>query len=97
VADLVAGEPMSPFVRVAVAADFANPMANFGEQGLGFINADLTLYLSRLPRSDWIGFEVANHLSDAGVAIGNCTLHDTSGTLGSCTVAAVATERLAPG
>ena len=47
VRDLVEGMPLTPFVRVAVAADFASPWANAGEQGLGYINSDVTLYLHR--------------------------------------------------
>lgn len=91
---LVAGERLSQFVRVAMAADFANPFANSGDAGLQFINADLTLYLSRLPRGEWIGFEVAGHSSDAGVAIGECTLHDVSGVIGHASVSALAQTRL---
>jgi hypothetical protein len=93
---LVDGQPMSPFVKVATAADFANPWANSGDGGLAFINADITLYLSRDPVSDWIGFEVSGHISDAGVAIGHCNLYDTDGPLGTSTVAAVANQRMAP-
>ena len=56
VRDLVEGPPLTPFVRVAVAADFASPFANAGDQGLGFINSDVTLYLHRLPVEgmDWL-------------------------------------------
>jgi hypothetical protein len=49
VRDLVEGSALTPFVRVAVAADFASPYANAGEEGLGYINSDVTLYLHRLP------------------------------------------------
>jgi hypothetical protein len=93
---LVSGEPMSPFVRIATAADFANPLTNFGENRLEFINADLSLFLHRLPTSDWLGFEVAGHLSEAGVAVGNCTVYDLDGAVGYCAVCAVANQSLAP-
>ena len=49
VRELVEGTPLTPFTRVALAADFASPFANAGEKGLGFINSDVTLYLHRLP------------------------------------------------
>jgi hypothetical protein len=39
------------------------PFANSGDQGLQFINADIILYLRRLPVDDWLGFEVPGHLS----------------------------------
>ncbi|MFI0468397.1 thioesterase family protein [Saccharopolyspora sp. 5N102] len=89
--ELVAGESPSPFVRVALAGDFASPLANFGTHGkLEFINADYTLTLSRLPLSDAIGIEATGHLSEDGIAAANCTFHDTSGPIGYCTVTAVA-------
>src|SRR5262249_60810528 len=54
---LVEAAPLTPFVRGALAADFANPFRNAGDQGLGLLNTDVTLYLHRLPTTEWIGFE----------------------------------------
>jgi hypothetical protein len=85
VRDLVEGAPLTPFVRVAVAADFASPFANAGDQGLGYINSDVTLYLHRLPVKEWIGFEVVNHHATDGVAIGECFLYDQQGPIGTST------------
>jgi Acyl-CoA thioesterase C-terminal domain/Acyl-CoA thioesterase N-terminal domain len=93
VRDLVEGTPLTPFVRVAVAADFASPFANAGEQGLGYINSDVTLYLHRLPVKEWIGFEVVNHHATDGVAIGECFLYDQAGPIGTSTVAALAQRK----
>jgi acyl-CoA thioesterase len=93
---LVAGEEMSPFVRVALAADLTNPFANSGTNGLNFINADITLYLHRLPVSEWIGFEVASHRSADGIAVGACTLYDIDGAIGQTVVCSVANRRLEP-
>ncbi|GAA2344436.1 thioesterase family protein [Saccharopolyspora halophila] len=88
--DLVEGEAMSPFERVATAADFASPLANFAPSGvLEFINADYTLTLSRLPLSEEIGMEATGHLNADGVATGNCTFHDAKGPIGYCTMSAV--------
>ena len=90
--ELVAGEPMTPFVRTATAADFASPLANMPEGGaLGFINADYTLTLSRMPATPEIGMEATGHLSHTGVATGSTTFHDPEGPFGYCTVTAVAT------
>jgi hypothetical protein len=91
---LVAGEEMSPFVRVALAADLTNPFANSGTHGLHFINADITLYLHRLPVSEWIGFEVAGHRSSDGIAVGSCTLYDVEGAIGQSLVCSVVNRRL---
>src|SRR5271170_6543337 len=41
VVPFVEGETLSPFVHASLVADFANPLANSGDRGLGYINADL--------------------------------------------------------
>jgi hypothetical protein len=87
---LVDGETVSPFVRAALAADFASPISNAGTDGLRFINADYTLTLARLPEGELIGVEATGHLSARGVATGQVTFHDTSGPIGFCAVTAVA-------
>ena len=86
---LVAGEEPSPAVRAALAADLPNPLANSSAEGLQFINADLTLFLGRPPVSEWIGVEVAGHLGHDGIAVGTCTLYDTSGAIGWSSVCAI--------
>jgi hypothetical protein len=89
VRELIGGEPLTPFSRVALAADFASPFANAGDEGLAYINSDVTVYLHRLPATAWVGFEVVNHGATAGVAIGECFLYDEEGPIGSCAVAAL--------
>ena len=74
-------------------ADFASPFANAGDQGLGYINSDVTLYLHRLPVTEWIGFEVVNHHATDGIAIGECWLYDEQGPIGTSTVAALAQRK----
>jgi hypothetical protein len=91
---LVEGEVVTGLVRAAMVADAANPFANAGTRGLRYINADITLLLRRLPRSEWIGFEVASHLAQGGIAIGQCTLYDEDGAIGSSSVTAIAQEPL---
>jgi len=88
--DLVEGEALTPFVRAALAADFASPFANAGDRGLRYINSDVTLYLHRAPISEWIGLEVVNHQATEGVAIGECWVYDEAGAIGAATVAALA-------
>ncbi len=96
VRELVEGHALTPFVRVAVAADFASPFANAGDAGLAFINSDVTVYLYRLPVNEWIGFEVVNHHSAEGIAIGECWLYDEQGPIGASTVAALAQRKPMP-
>lgn len=87
---MVEGEPVSPFVRTALAADFASPLSNGNADNVAFINADYTLALSRLPLGEAIGLESAGHLSEDGVAVGHCSLYDESGPIGHCVVTAIA-------
>jgi hypothetical protein len=86
---IVAGEPLTPFTRVAGAADIASPLANSSEKGLFYVNADITLYLHRMPVGEWIGWEVTDHQSADGIAIGECRIHDVEGPIGTSGVCAV--------
>jgi len=91
---LVEGVPLTPFVRVAVSADFTSPIANASDKGLSYINSDVTVYLHRLPRTEWVGYEVVNHGSSRGVAIGECFLYDEDGPIGSASCCALGQHRL---
>jgi len=93
---LVGDIELTPFVRAALAADIASPLANFGSEGLDYINADLTLHLGRLPAGEWIGVETAHRVASDGVSVAACTMHDLDGPIGSSTVCAVRTPRMAP-
>ena len=91
--ELVDGSALTPFSRVAVAADFTSPLANRSETGLGYINTDVTVYLHRLPIGEWLGFEAINHHASAGVAIGESFLYDVEGAIGSVSCAALRQSR----
>ena len=88
--DLVEGVPLTPFTRVAVSADFTSPFANAGDDGLRFINTDVTVYLHRAPVTEWIGYEVLDHNSTDGIAIAECRIHDENGVIGTSSVTALA-------
>jgi hypothetical protein len=92
---LIAGVELTPFVRAAFAADFTNPFANSGSAGLQYVNADITLYLHRLPKGEWLGFEVMSHESADGIAVGECRIHDSAGAIGMSLVCGVANRRKA--
>jgi hypothetical protein len=92
---LVTGETLTPFVRAALAADFASPLANSHASGLDFINADLTLFLGRLPVGEWIGFDVAERVAHEGVSVVSCRFHDSQGPIGwSSACAVLATQSM---
>lgn len=87
--DVVDGSEATPFQRAVTLAESTSLMSHWGTEGIGFINADLTVALARLPRSGDIGIEADEHLSDAGVAVGSATLFDRDGAFGTGTVVAV--------
>jgi hypothetical protein len=90
---LIDDEPLTPFVRAALAADFASPYAHAGDKGLGWINSDITLYLCRPMATEWIGFEAKSHQESEGVAVGDCWLYDEEGPIGFASAAALAQRR----
>lgn len=91
---LVQGEALTPFARVAAGVDYASPMAHNSDQGLGFINSDVTLYLHRLPQGEWIGYESVSHEASEGVAVGHCDLYDVQGRIGWASTCALAQTRI---
>ncbi|WP_246227439.1 acyl-CoA thioesterase domain-containing protein [Mycolicibacterium helvum] len=89
--DAVAGLPATPFVRSAVVAEAAaNLVTDLGASGIGYINGDLTVALSRLPRGVFIGVQADTHFSENGVSVGSATLFDDDGAFGSSMVTAMA-------
>lgn len=80
---MIGGEEPTPFMRLMAGADNVSPMTMFGEgAGSGFINSDLTIYLVRLPVSEWIGYEALAQEEHDGIAIGHCNIYDTEGRIG---------------
>lgn len=91
---LVAGHDLTPLVRAMAASDFVNPLANSGQHGLEFINADLTVYLTRYPRGEWVGLEVIGHLGADGVGLATAWLCDLEGRFGQALATAVPDPRI---
>lgn len=87
--DVVQGECATPFQRTATLAEATSLVTNWGSEGIGFINADLTVTLARLPRSDDIGIVADEHFSDSGISVGTATMVDRDGAFGTGTVVAV--------
>ena len=88
--EVVIDETASPFVRTVVAAEATSLVTNLGTQGIGYINGDLTVALSRLPIGDYIGVQANSHWTSAGVAVGDATLFDDIGPFGIGMVTAIA-------
>ncbi|MCX4091896.1 thioesterase family protein [Nocardia sp. alder85J] len=90
---LVAGEPTSAFQRAAIVGDTTNMVCNWGSQGVGYINSDMTLTLSRLPEGPELGLQAADHVAHDGISVGTATLYDRLGRVGTCVVTAVSNSR----
>ena len=88
--NVVAGEALSPFVRAAMLAESTSLVTNLGSKGIGYINGDLTVALSRLPLDEWIGIQADSHHASDGISVGTATLFDQGGAFGSGVVTAVA-------
>lgn len=89
--NLLAGEPNTPYVRLGLVADVSNPLINVGAAGLAFINADVSLYLSRRPEGRFIGLQALDHQHAQGTSVGAAALFDEAGPIGS--VAMVSTHQ----
>jgi hypothetical protein len=89
--DVVVGEKQSPFVRAVVVAEAAaNMVINLGTCGIGYINGDLTVALSRLPRGESLGVQGDSRFAAEGVSVGTATLFDEAGPFGTATVTSIA-------
>ncbi|MFF2549703.1 thioesterase family protein [Nocardia sp. NPDC058058] len=86
---VITGEELSPFTRAALVGEATSMMTNWGDAGIGFINTDMTLALSRMPDGAQIGVEADSHFSERGMAVGVATLFDRRGAFGSCMVTSV--------
>lgn len=90
---LVDAHALTPFTRVALAADLVSAFANFGASVMTFINTDVTIYLHREPETEWIGLDVVDHGAAEGIAMGQCRLFDERGAIGTVSCAALAQTR----
>jgi hypothetical protein len=79
---LVEGEAASPLQQAAAVADFGNGLSRVLAGGWWFINADLTVYFERYPRSDWIALRSRTDIDDDGVGLAQSELFDLEGAIG---------------
>lgn len=81
---VVAGEAITPLTHLGVLSDFGNGLAQLFIPGTaGSINADISLYINRLPKSEWIALDSQAVMSDAGIGRVTTTLYDEFGAIGS--------------
>jgi Thioesterase-like superfamily len=88
------GEEPSPLQRLAAAADFGNGISSplsWGEYL--FINPDLTLYLDREPRGEWICLAASTTIAAGGIGVSESVLYDERGRIGRATQALLIARR----
>ena len=80
VAEVVAGEPASPFVTAAMACDFGSGLSATLQRGEHtFANIDISMNLFRDPAGPWILVECETLTHGGGRALVNTKLSDASG------------------
>lgn len=93
----VEGEELTPLVRVAATSDFGNALGHIrASEEFGFINADITLYLHRLPEGEWLCLETASSGQPHGIGLVETIVHDLNGAFGRVSQALIVNRR-APG
>ncbi len=91
---LIEGEETTPLERAAATADFGNGLSglNTGD-GVGFINADITVHLHRAPVGEWIGLDARSIHHAHGLGLIESRLYDEQGPFGLSTQALIANRR----
>ena len=80
---LVAGEAVSPLTRAVVTGDFVNGLSRLVDaREYVFMNTDLTIHLSRLPRGEWVGLDASSRYAAGGRGVTQGRLLDIDGEIG---------------
>lgn len=90
---VVVGEPTSPFQGLAGAVDTTSMVVNWGDQGVQYINTDITMSISRLPETREIGFSALTWHAHEGIATGTALLFDRRGPFGTSTVTSLSNAK----
>lgn len=81
---LVAGRPLTPFVRLATTADFLTSAGGLiGAKQYVSINPDLTIYLHKLSDDPWLGIESTVRFDTNGTGMTSANLYDRNSHIGS--------------
>jgi hypothetical protein len=80
---VVAGQTPTPLQRALAAADFGNGVSTTVPWGeFVFINTDLTVYLHRPPRGEWVCLDASSDVDPRGVGVAHSRLYDEHGPIG---------------
>ena len=81
---MIAGEPMNQLACVAAAADWGStvsPPASLKEWT--YANLDVSLHLSRMPRSDWMLLDATSAVAGNGAGMNTMRMGDREGMFGT--------------
>ncbi len=92
---VVAGERTSPIARAAAAADYASSAtdAHLPFDQWSFMNAELTLHMSRPPASPWIALLSTALIQPIGCGVSTALLFDADGRVGQAAQTLVVESR----
>jgi hypothetical protein len=80
---VIAGEAVSPFARVAAAADFGSGVGNpVRMTHATAINAEITIHVHRHPSGEWVCLDSAGWAQPHGVGLAETALYDEHGAIG---------------
>lgn len=90
---LLVGEPLRALERVLIAADASNGITMaLDPEEFSFVNPDLSVYLRREARGEWIGLDGRAAAESDGTGMGQSVLHDVEGEIGRSLQALVVSE-----
>jgi hypothetical protein len=84
IADLVAGEAMTPLERLFAVADCANGIGSkLDISKWTFLNTDLAVHVFRVPAGEWVGIRAETSYGPDGIGTTIGTLFDEDGAVGA--------------
>jgi hypothetical protein len=79
---VLAGVAPSPLARACAAADFGNGVSSVLSNDFTYINPDLTVYLHRYPRGEWVCLDASSRVESTGIGLAESRLFDRDGRFG---------------
>lgn len=91
---MIAGEPIDPLACVAAAADWGTTVAPPASlTDWTYASLDLSIHLSRMPRSDWMLLDGTSEVAGNGTGIATLRMGDTDGMFGTAHQSVFLTRR----
>ena len=91
---MIAGEPIDPLACVAAAADWGTTVAPPASlTDWTYASLDLSIHLSRMPRSDWMLLDGTSEVAGNGTGIATLRMGDTEGMFGTAHQSVFLTRR----